>query len=48
MLVYLADGPADRPAYFVLLDWADGRLLQIRDFYFARYAVEDAVMVPAG
>jgi RNA polymerase sigma-70 factor (ECF subfamily) len=49
VLVHLADGPADRPAYFVLLDWSDsGRLLQIRDFYFARYAVDDATMVPAG
>ena len=45
VLVHLADGPADRPAYFVVLEWADGRLLQIRDFYFARYAVEDAAMV---
>jgi RNA polymerase sigma-70 factor (ECF subfamily) len=49
VLVHLADGPADGPAYFVLLDWTDsGRLLQIRDFYFARYAVEGAAMVPAG
>jgi RNA polymerase sigma-70 factor (ECF subfamily) len=47
-LVHLPDGPPDRPAYFVLLEWADGRLLQIRDFHFARYAVEDAAMVPAG
>jgi len=45
VLVHLPDGPADRPAYFVLLEWADGRLLQIRDFYFARYVVEDAAMV---
>jgi RNA polymerase sigma-70 factor (ECF subfamily) len=47
-LVHLSDGPSDRPAYFVLLQWADGQLVQIRDFYFARYAVADAVMVPAG
>jgi RNA polymerase sigma-70 factor (ECF subfamily) len=47
-LVHLPDGPRDQPAYFVLLEWADGRLLQIRDFHFARYAVEGAVMVLAG
>jgi RNA polymerase sigma-70 factor (ECF subfamily) len=47
-LVHLPDGPSDRPAYFVVLQWANGRLVQIRDFHFARYAVADAVMVPAG
>jgi RNA polymerase sigma-70 factor (ECF subfamily) len=48
VLVHLADGPLDRPAYFVLLQWADGRLVRIRDFHFARYAVEDTAMVPLG
>jgi RNA polymerase sigma-70 factor (ECF subfamily) len=51
-LVHLSDGTseglADQPAYFVLLEWADGQLVHIRDFHFARYAVADAVMVPAG
>ena len=50
-LVHLSDGSSDeaagRPAYVVLPQWADGRLVQIRDFYFARYAVEDAIMVSA-
>jgi RNA polymerase sigma-70 factor (ECF subfamily) len=45
-LVYLPDGPADQPSYFVLLHWIGGRLARIRDFHFARYAVEDAAMVP--
>jgi RNA polymerase sigma-70 factor (ECF subfamily) len=30
------------PAYFILLDWAQGRLVAIRDFRHARYAIEGA------
>src|SRR5262245_8873597 len=41
----LAD-PSGIPAYFVLLSWADGRVLDIRDFRFARYATETASVVP--
>jgi RNA polymerase sigma-70 factor (ECF subfamily) len=47
-LVHLPDGPPDRPAYFVLLQWAEGRLVGIRDFYYARYAADGAAMTPAG
>jgi RNA polymerase sigma-70 factor (ECF subfamily) len=36
------DDRSARPLYFVLLGWADGRLLTIRDFRYARYAVEGA------
>lgn len=31
-------------AYFILLDWADGRLAAIRDFRYARYAMEGAAL----
>jgi RNA polymerase sigma-70 factor, ECF subfamily len=34
--------PAAPPAYFVLLDWRDGRLAAIRDFRYARYAATEA------
>ena len=34
-----ADG---RPAFFILLDWAGGKVAGIRDFMFARYAMEGA------
>lgn len=38
--------PAGRPVYFVLLDWtADGSLRTIRDFRYARYALEGAEVV---
>jgi RNA polymerase sigma-70 factor, ECF subfamily len=33
---------AGRPAYFILLEWAGDRLVNIRDFRFARYAIEGA------
>jgi RNA polymerase sigma-70 factor, ECF subfamily len=33
---------SSRPSYFILLRWADDRLLTIRDFRFARYATEGA------
>jgi RNA polymerase sigma-70 factor (ECF subfamily) len=37
---------AESPAtYFILLDWQDGRLVAIRDFHFARYAMEGAELV---
>lgn len=36
-----------RPTYFVLLEWDGGKLVAIRDFRYARYAVEGAEMVEA-
>jgi RNA polymerase sigma-70 factor (ECF subfamily) len=47
-LAALVCDPDDRtakPLYFVLLGWAGGQLLTIRDFRHARYAVEGAEMV---
>lgn len=44
----LACDPADlsgRPAYFVLLEWSGDRLVTIRDFRHARYAVADAEVI---
>ncbi|SEP31554.1 RNA polymerase sigma-70 factor, ECF subfamily [Rhodospirillales bacterium URHD0017] len=37
--------PSGPPTYFLLLDWAGDRLLGIRDFRYARYAVEDAELI---
>jgi len=42
ILVYDADDPDERLKYFVLLEWAGGKIIGIRDFVFARYAMEDA------
>jgi RNA polymerase sigma-70 factor (ECF subfamily) len=44
----LVRDPGDRSGkhgYFVLLEWDAGKLIGIRDFRFARYAVEGAEMV---
>jgi RNA polymerase sigma-70 factor (ECF subfamily) len=45
-LVYTEDGPVGRPSYFILLQWTDGGLVGIRDFRYARYAAEGAVLAP--
>jgi RNA polymerase sigma-70 factor, ECF subfamily len=44
----LVRDPADLaapPKYFILLEWADNELAQIRDFLFAPYAIEGADVV---
>jgi RNA polymerase sigma-70 factor (ECF subfamily) len=49
VLIRQSDGAPGRPDYFVVLGWADGRVASIRDFLFARYAMQDAeyVCLPA-
>ncbi len=42
MLVYDADDPDQRLKYFVLVAWAGERVVGIRDFVFARYAMDGA------
>jgi len=42
VLVCDADDPEPRVKYFVLLTWARGRVVGIRDFVFARYAMDGA------
>jgi RNA polymerase sigma-70 factor, ECF subfamily len=37
--------PTARPRYFVLLEWADAGLINIRDFLYASYVTEDAELV---
>ena len=36
------DQPAGPPLYFMLIDWQDGHLLNVRDFRYARYIVDGA------
>jgi RNA polymerase sigma-70 factor, ECF subfamily len=45
VIVHDPDRPSGPPIYFLLLDWAGDRLLGIRDFRYARYAVEDAELI---
>jgi RNA polymerase sigma-70 factor, ECF subfamily len=37
--------PAKPPAYFILLEWLGDEIATIRDFYFARYALDGAELV---
>jgi RNA polymerase sigma-70 factor (ECF subfamily) len=38
--------PTPQTTYFVLLEWQDGRLRHIRDFRYARYALDGARLIP--
>jgi RNA polymerase sigma-70 factor (ECF subfamily) len=40
--------PAGAPEYFVLLQWAGGKLTNIRDFRHARYVIEGAEIIVPG
>ena len=40
--------PSAAPAYFVLLEWAGDRIVNIRDFRHARYVTEGAELVISG
>jgi RNA polymerase sigma-70 factor (ECF subfamily) len=42
--VYDPDDEGGRARYFILLEWAGDRLTGIRDFFFARYAMDGAVI----
>jgi RNA polymerase sigma-70 factor (ECF subfamily) len=42
ILVFDPADPSHRPSYFIILEWVAGRLLHIRDFRYARYAVDGA------
>ncbi len=45
VIVRSPDQPSGPPIYFMLLDWTDGRLREVRDFRYARYAVEGAELI---
>jgi RNA polymerase sigma-70 factor (ECF subfamily) len=45
VIVHDPERPSGPPIYFMLMDWADDRLLAVRDFRYARYAVEDAELI---
>jgi RNA polymerase sigma factor (sigma-70 family) len=40
MLVFDSTGPMERPAHFVLIDWSESRIIEIRDYLFAPYVLE--------
>jgi RNA polymerase sigma factor (sigma-70 family) len=40
MLVFDSTSSMERPAHFVLIDWSESRIAEIRDFLFAPYVLE--------
>lgn len=40
MLVFDANGTMEMPAHFVIVEWRDGRIAEIRDFLFTPYVLE--------
>ncbi|WP_432721143.1 sigma-70 family RNA polymerase sigma factor [Jeongeupia wiesaeckerbachi] len=48
MLVFDSTGAMERPAHFVLIDWAEGRIIKIRDFLFTPYVLEATDWVRLG
>ncbi|MGG6895470.1 sigma-70 family RNA polymerase sigma factor [Rhizobium sp. BR 315] len=48
MLVFDGTGPTERPAHFVLVEWSESRIIQIRDFLFAPYVLEAVDWVRLG
>ena len=48
VLVHDPGRPTAPPRYFILLEWAESGLAQIRDFLYASYATDGAEMVALG
>lgn len=48
MLVFDSTGAMERPAHFVLIDWSESRIIEIRDFLFAPYVLETIDWVRLG
>lgn len=45
-IVHDPANPAGPPTGMIVIDWADGRIVRLRDFYHARYVLRDAVISP--
>ena len=45
VLVRASSDPAAPPSYFIVLEWSDNKIVSIRDFRYARYAVEGAAVM---
>jgi RNA polymerase sigma-70 factor (ECF subfamily) len=45
-IVHDSANPAGPPTGLIVIDWADGRIVRLRDFYHARYVLRDAEISP--
>jgi RNA polymerase sigma-70 factor (ECF subfamily) len=48
ILIFDPNDPAGPPTYFILLEWTNEHVATIRDFLFARYALEGAEIITLG
>jgi RNA polymerase sigma-70 factor (ECF subfamily) len=48
LLAFDPDDMLGTPIYFVILEWTEGRVISIRDFRYARYAMEGAEILVLG
>jgi len=48
MLVFDSTCPIEKPAHFVLIDWSESQITEIRDFLFAPYVLETIDWVRLG
>lgn len=46
ILVYNLQSGLSKPAYFMLIDWYDGKVLHIRDYRYAQHVMRDAEILP--
>ncbi|AMN45502.1 sigma-70 family RNA polymerase sigma factor [Rhodoplanes sp. Z2-YC6860] len=44
VLVRESADPAAKPSYLIVLEWSNGKIVNIRDFRYARYVVESAAV----
>jgi RNA polymerase sigma-70 factor, ECF subfamily len=44
VLVRESADPSAPPSYFIMLEWSNGKIVNIRDFRYARYVVESAAV----
>jgi RNA polymerase sigma-70 factor (ECF subfamily) len=44
VLVRESGDPSAPPSYFIMVEWSDGKIVNIRDFRYARYVVESAAV----
>src|SRR5262249_2332607 len=45
VLAHHPDDPSSQPLYIILLEWAEERLMNVRDFRYARYVIDGAELI---
>ncbi|MBV8190767.1 MAG: sigma-70 family RNA polymerase sigma factor [Alphaproteobacteria bacterium] len=45
VLAHHPEDPSGQPLYFILVDWSEERLMNVRDFRYARYVMDGAELI---